>query len=157
MKFWDASAIIPLCLQEPRTSLLRRVAEEDSTMVAWWAAPVECYSAFARLRRDGILTRANEDQARHVLASLVAAWIEIEPSREVRQNAGRALLLHPLRAADSLQLAAALVWVRGHADGHHFICLDHRLREAAHREGFLVLPQLGEKGRSRRAVNSAGV
>ena len=140
MRFWDTSAIISLCLREPRTPRLRRVADEDGAIVAWWAAPVECYSAFARLRRDGVLTRAHEDQARDVVTRLASYWTEIEPSREVRENAGRVLLLHPLRAADSLHLAAALVWARGHAAGHHFVCLGQRLREAAHREGFRVLP-----------------
>ncbi|MBA2251932.1 MAG: hypothetical protein H0W13_04380, partial [Nitrospirales bacterium] len=52
-----------------------------------------------------------------------------------------AVLLHPLRAADSLQLAAALVWANRQAVGHHFVCLDQRLREAAHREGFVLLPK----------------
>ena len=140
MKFWDASAIIPLCLMESQTALVRQIAEDDGSIVAWWATPVEVCSAFARLRREGELTQPSESQARQVLVSLSGEWTEMEPSRKVRETAERALLLHPLRAADSLQLAAALVWASGHAPGHQFVCLDRRLREAAHREGFLVLP-----------------
>jgi predicted nucleic acid-binding protein len=140
MKFWDASAMISLCLDEPHSVQLRKVIEEDPAMVAWWAAPVECYSAFARLRRENALTSDEETQARQVLEAITTVWTEIEPSRTVREHAGRALLLHPLRAADSLQLAAALVWAKGHAAGHQFICLDHKLREAAKREGFTVIP-----------------
>lgn len=141
MKFWDASAIIPLCLDEPRTASLRKITKEDPAIVAWWGTPVECYSAFARLRRDGILTRAEEDQARHVLTRLAAVWTEIQPGRDVREGAARALLLHPLRAGDSLQLAAALLWARGHGTPGSFVCLDQRLRDAAHREGFLMAPE----------------
>lgn len=140
MKFWDSSALIPLCVKEPRTNLLKKVSEEDGAIVTWWTAPIECLSAFARLRREGILAQAGEAQARHVLTRLAAEWTEIEPGREVRETAGRVLLLHPLRAADALQLAAALVWARGHAHGHHFVCLDQRLAEASRREGFLILP-----------------
>ncbi|MBI4003057.1 MAG: PIN domain-containing protein [Nitrospira defluvii] len=140
MKFWDASALIPLCLDELQTASLRKLAEEDEAIVAWWATPVECYSAFARLRREDFLTTMEEEQARTVLTALAAEWTEIEPSRVVREQAGRALLLHPLRAADALQLAAALVWSRGQTAGHHFVCLDQRLREAARREGFTLLP-----------------
>jgi predicted nucleic acid-binding protein len=81
-----------------------------------------------------------EHQARQVVTSLAAEWTEIQPSQEVRKYAERALLLHPLRAADALQLAAALVWTNGHGTGHDFVCLDQRLRDAAHREGFQVLP-----------------
>ncbi len=143
MKFWDASAVIPLCLQESRTASLRKLAEEDEAIVAWWATPVECYSAFARLRREDLLTTTEEEQARAVLMALAAEWTEIEPSRIVREQAGRTLLLHPLRAAEALQLAAALVWSRGQVAGHHFVCLDQRLREAARRESFAVLPKGG--------------
>jgi hypothetical protein len=44
------------------------------------------------------------------------------------------------RAADTLQLAASLVWCRERPVGRSFVCLDARLREAAVREGFSVLP-----------------
>lgn len=141
MRFWDASALIPLCLDEPRTGRLRKVAREDPAIVAWWGTPVECYSAFARLRRDGILTRAEEDQARQVLTRLATAWTEIQPARDVREGAARVLLLHPLRAGDALQLAAALLWARGRDTPGHFVCLDQRLRDAAQREGLLVIPE----------------
>jgi predicted nucleic acid-binding protein len=140
MKFWDASAIIPLCLEEPRTPVLRNIVEQDGAVAAWWATPIECFSAFARLRREGIMTRTGEDQARQVLMQLAAQWTEIQPSREIRDRAGRLLLLHPLRAADSLQLAAALTWATDHATEQHFVCLDERLGEAAQHEGFTLLP-----------------
>src|SRR5262249_13992716 len=39
-----------------------------------------------------------------------------------------------------LQLAAALGWVQGQPSGQPFVCLDHRLRAAAQREGFLLMP-----------------
>jgi hypothetical protein len=144
MKFWDTSAIIPLCLDEPLTTDLKKVLQEDAAIAVWWATPVECLSAFARLRREGVLTQTGEDQARNVLACLAEEWTEIEPSREIRHSAARILLLHPLRAADSLQLAAALIWTQGRTAGYHFTCLDQRLREAAHREGFAVLPDIRE-------------
>ena len=140
MKFWDTSAIVPLCLRESQTPLVRSVAEEDGAIVVWWMTPVECYSAFARLRRNDILTRAHEDQARQAMVRLAADWIEVQPSQQVREAAARALLLHPLRAADAVQLSAALLWTNGQAARQHFVCLDDRLREAAQAEGFRVLP-----------------
>lgn len=87
MKFWDASAMIPLCLEEPRTPRVRDLIEEDPGLVAWWASPVECFSAFARLRREGVLTRPEEEQARHVLASdslQLAAALVFSPRRSQR-------------------------------------------------------------------------
>ncbi len=59
----------------------------------------------------------------------------------LRERALRLLSSHHLRAADSLQLAAALVWAREQPRGRVFISLDSRLGEAARREGFTVLPE----------------
>ena len=140
MKFWDASAILPLCVTEVHTLTLRKLTEEDSALVAWWGTPLECYSAMARLRRDGFLSSAGEEEARRVLSLLAGEWTEIAPSHDVREEAGRLLYFHPLRAADALQLAAALLWARKNPRGEGFICLDSRLREAARREGFTLLP-----------------
>jgi len=141
MIFWDASAIVPLCIDQPGTPYVREIADTDSAIAAWWGSPVECYSAWARLRREGLLTERGEDQSRRLLGLLVNSWSEIEPSREVRDLAGRILLLHPLRAADSLQLAAALVWAGKTPTGLGFACLDRRLREAARKESFTLLPE----------------
>ncbi|HEY6321861.1 MAG TPA: hypothetical protein VJA16_09915 [Thermoanaerobaculia bacterium] len=43
-------------------------------------------------------------------------------------------------AADSLQLAAAIDWCEERTTGAGFVCLDQRLRSAALREGFDVVP-----------------
>ena len=140
MKFWDASAIIPLCIDEPKTASVREVAESNGSMAVWWGTVTECHSAFARARREGCITNDEEDLLRELLAMLEHGWTEIEPSWEIRSIAGRLLLNHPLRAADSLQLAAALIWAGNFPKGHQFVCLDQRLREAARKEGFLVIP-----------------
>lgn len=58
----------------------------------------------------------------------------------VRARAKRLLSVHALRAADSLQLGAALTAVEDEPFGWGFVCLDERLSEAASREGFRVLP-----------------
>lgn len=139
MRFWDASAIIPLCVDQPGTPSARELLEEDSGLVAWWGTPVECCSAFARLRREDLLTEAMEGSARELLHELTQAWTEVQPGRQLREGAERALLLHPLRAADALQLAAALVWARGHGPGLQFVCADRRLADAARREGFTAV------------------
>lgn len=141
MKFWDASAVIPLCIDEPHTALMRNIAREDGGLVAWWGTPVECWSAFARSRRDGVLNTRDEDNLRGILAVLSSSWTEIRPSEEIKTIAGRLLLSRPLHAADSLQLAAALVWAAKSPAGHPFVCLDQRLRDAARNEGFTVLPK----------------
>ncbi len=109
-------------------------------MIVWWGSVVECWSAFARLRREGLFGTRDEEQARALLAHLTTAWTEVLPNQAVRDHTARTLQLHPLRAADALQLAVALVWVQGQPVGQPFVCLDHRLRAAAQREGFLLVP-----------------
>ena len=111
-------------------------------MVAWWASPIECLSALARLRREETLGIEEDMQAQVILRALMAAWTEVEPSEAVREQAARVLRLHALRAADSLQLAAAMVWCQGNPSHREFVCLDQRLREAGRREGFVILPRV---------------
>lgn len=141
MKFWDSSALLPLLVCEPKSETMRRLAREDELMAVWWATAVECQSAVARLRREGSLSPSGEDQVRKVLAELQQVWAEMEPSGDIRNLAGELLLRHPLRAADSLQLAAALLWAGRSPRGMEFVCLDTRLREAARGEGFAVVPE----------------
>jgi hypothetical protein len=140
MKFWDASAIVPLCIDEAHTETVRGIAKHDGALVAWWGSLVEAYSAFARLRRDNVLSSEDETEALAVLSVLADAWTEIEPSDDLREITRRLLQNYPLQAADSLQLAAAVAWSGKTPKGHHFVCLDARLREAAVKEGFTLLP-----------------
>jgi hypothetical protein len=140
MRFWDSSAIIPLCVQEPLSSTMRELAQDDGDLVVWWGSSVECCSSFARLRRENRITRDDEDCLRSLLSSLGECWSEVEAVERVRTHARRLLLRHPLRAADALQLAAALVWADGAPEGLGLVCLDHRLREAARSEGFALFP-----------------
>jgi len=45
MKFWDASAIIPLCIEEQNTPFVQDIAKKDGSIAVWWGSIVECYSA----------------------------------------------------------------------------------------------------------------
>jgi uncharacterized protein with PIN domain len=56
VKFWDASAIVPLLMTEATTKAVQTLAEKDPTMIVWWATEVECAGAIARLERDDALT-----------------------------------------------------------------------------------------------------
>lgn len=141
MRFWDSSAIVPLCIDEARTAELRALAIEDAGIAVWWLTRTECLSAVSRRLREGELAVTDEHAARTVLRALEHAWSEVQPTDRVRNAADRMLVVHELRTADALQLAAALDWCDGRTDGAAVVCLDRRLRLAAHREGFLVLPE----------------
>lgn len=141
MRFWDTSAVVPLCVSEVATPVVRRIASGDPALLVWWATRTECMSALARRRREGALAAAAERQARRVLLALAAEWSEVLPGDPVRERAERLVGAHPLRAADALQLAAALVWSRGATRACTIVSLDERLRAAAEREGFSLLPE----------------
>ncbi len=140
MKFWDTSAIVPLCVVEPASAAVKSILSKDSSIVVWWATRTECVSAFMRQCREGGLNIQRERQARHVLGALAGAWSEVQPSEMLRATAERLLAAHPLRAADALQLAAALHWCQRQTANRELVTFDIRLRDAGRREGFTVLP-----------------
>lgn len=140
MRFWDTSALVPLCVTEPATATVRSLIEADSALIVWWASRTECMSAFARRRREGHLSRAAERQAGDVLELLTTGWSEVQPSEVVRNRAERLLGAHALRAPDAFQLAAALLWSQGETRDRGFVSFDERLRAAASGEGFQILP-----------------
>ena len=140
MRFWDSSAVIPLCLRERASQVVKELLKRDADVVVWWTTRIECISALSRRRREGTLASADELKARAILFALAPAWSEVQPTEGVRQRAERLLSIHPLRAADALQLAAALMWAQEAPQGLEFVCLDQNLREAALREGFSLLP-----------------
>jgi predicted nucleic acid-binding protein len=136
MKFWDASAVVPLLVSESATPALQSLADSDSGMLVWWATEVECASALARLEREDALDHAAATVAFERLRTLADAWHEIEPSDPVREAAVRLLRVHPLRAAGALQLAAAFVAAEGRPSSLEIVTLDDRLAVAARKQGF---------------------
>lgn len=102
MRFWDASAIVPLLVEErPREAILS-LLEHDDVMLVWWATPVECTSAIARRERDGSLTATVAAASLNSLRYLKDRWHEVLPSAVLCDIAERLLRVHPLRAANSL-------------------------------------------------------
>jgi predicted nucleic acid-binding protein len=139
MKFWDASAIVPLLMMEAATRTTLALAAKDPAMLVWWATQVECASAIARLERDGALDSSAVTHAFDRLRHLAGGWHEVDPSDAVREAAVRFLRVHPLRAADALQLAAAFVAAERRPSSLEVVTLDERMAVAARKEGFAVI------------------
>lgn len=139
MKFWDASAVIPLLIAEAQRAALLAELERDPVMLVWWGTPVECVSAIARREREGALRAEHTRAAIERLRSLSLSWQEVLPTDAVRSTAQRLLRVHTLRAADSLQLAAAVVAAEHDPVSLPLVSLDERLCDAAAREGFGIV------------------
>jgi uncharacterized protein len=139
MRFWDSSGILPLIVAEKSSPEILSAYADDPEIAVWWNTQVECASAIARLEREGLLTPEARNAALDRLDHLLSSCQEVLPAPTVRVVARRLLLVHPLRAADALQLAAALVLTGQNPSRLTFVCLDFRLSAAASREGFHVL------------------
>jgi len=139
MRFWDASAIVPLLMTEPTTRTVQALAAKDPAMLVWWSTEVECASAVARLAREGALDESAVTQAFDRLKHLANGWHEVDPSDSIREAAVRFLRVHPLRAADALQLAAAFMAAERRPSSLDIVALDDRLAAAARKEGFVVI------------------
>lgn len=138
MKYWDSSAIVPLCVEEAATARMLGLYRADPMVVTWWGSEIECASALARLEREGAMTAEGVSAAMSRLKQLSIAWHEVQPSPSIRDTSIRLLRVHPLRAADALQLSAAVIAADAAPATLEVVTLDERLASAARREGFPV-------------------
>jgi predicted nucleic acid-binding protein len=139
VRFWDTSAVVRLLVADASSAAIMREYELDPEVIAWWATEAECVSALARLERDDSLTAPSMAEGLRRLDGLARAWREVQPVTAVRTTAIRLLRVHPLRAADALQLGAAIVAAENHPASLQIVTLDERLAQAAEREGFAVV------------------
>ncbi len=115
--------------------------EQDPQALVWWGTQLECWSGIQRRIRDGSLDSGELGRVAQQLHYFAELAIQVEPGAQVRDRAMGLLTNHPLRAADALQLAAALVGSDSLGPSLEFVCLDQRLREAAAREGLPLSPR----------------
>ncbi|MFA6107807.1 MAG: PIN domain-containing protein [Candidatus Latescibacterota bacterium] len=141
MSFWDTSALLPIFLPQHASHGLAALAVANEAMVVWWGTTIEAHAALARLARTGEIDDPAKEGFLEQVTALLDLAAEVTPTEGVRILACRCSRVHRLTAADALQLAAALVWAEHDPAGMGFVCLDERLREAARREGFQVLPR----------------
>ena len=137
MRFWDTSALVPIIVNELATKVVASLLIEDPEMIVWALTPVEIASALAR--RAAGQPEARRD-AQTLLHALESAWVDVDDLKDVAALARHLLMVHALRAADALQLAAALVACDEQPENLPFVTLDNRLAAAARAEGFTVLP-----------------
>jgi uncharacterized protein len=138
--FWDSSALVPILLPEARSETLTALLSADKEVVIWWATPLECQSALYRRHRDAPVPSPLIREMTDRLRAFVEHADTIAPTDDVRRRAARLVASHTLRAADALQLAAALIWCEEQPHNETFVSLDERLCAGARKEGFDVAP-----------------
>ena len=145
--FWDASALVPLCVPESATSAAASYLKKLAPVV-WWGSPIEIQSAICRLHREKILAESGKQAAVSRLEMLSRTWREILAGDKLRELALDLLNHYPLKAADSFQLAASLIWCGERPARRTFVCADQRLSGAARSAGFEVLDLISAPSRS---------
>jgi predicted nucleic acid-binding protein len=139
MRFWDSSALVPLLIEEAESMEMNRLLAADKEIAMWWGTPTECWSALARREREADWPPATTDEALANLQKVMERAHEVLPSSAVRALSRRLLFTHALRAADALQLAAALVLSGDEVAALEFVTLDDVLARAARKEGLRVI------------------
>jgi uncharacterized protein len=140
MRFWDSSAIIPLIVQEEQSKYCIHAYRADSDMLVWTMSKIEVLSALCRRVREGALGPTSFDAASLRMNSLFERVYEVDAIQQVKERAMRLLRVHPLKAADALQLAAVMVGTEENVRRLPFMCFDDRLTAAARLEGYEVNP-----------------
>lgn len=136
--FWDSSAIVSLCIHHQTTPIVRGLISRYK-MAVWWSTPVEIHGAIERLRRTKVITASEHANALAEASLFRGGWREMTPYDAVRDEAEQMLDRFPLKAADALQLAAALSWCNGKPQGRAFISGDAQLLRAAEHLGFRTI------------------
>ena len=139
MRFWDTSALVPLVVTERGTARAERLLAEDPGVIVWTLTRVELLSALARRRRGEPGAARRLEAARREILGAWPRWSEVTDVDSVRRHAERVVETHAIRAADALQIGAALVAADGEPASLDFVTFDASQREAAEREGFRVI------------------
>jgi predicted nucleic acid-binding protein len=136
--FWDASALVPLCIEETGSRSARTRLRKFAPVV-WWGTFVEIHSALCRLHVSKEISELDKQGAVNRLQLLGRGWREILPHDIVPDLAIQMLDQYSMRAADSLQLAASLIWCHERPARKTFVCAHRRLALAAYAVGFSVV------------------
>jgi predicted nucleic acid-binding protein len=139
VRFWDASALVPTFLEETSTPDVKSWQTTDPGVTIWMMTRVELISAIARKKRERPELAAVLNHAIRNVLEAASTWVQISDAAATRIHAERIVMEHPLRAADALQLGAALVAADGDPQSLELVTLDRKLAEAARSEGFPVL------------------
>ena len=131
--------MVSLIVRQRISATIAELLQEDDEIRAWWGTWIECAVALSRLKREDLLDEESVGNARARLDRLAKDWTEVRPTDDLRLLVSLLSKYHPLKAADALQLAAALRWCEGRTPGSSFVCLGNQLRRAASEQGFDVL------------------
>jgi uncharacterized protein len=137
VRYFDTSALVKQYLQEAGSKIVLELLKTGEKVFTASLTYAETHAAFSRRTREG---RLNRETTRRIALRFDKDWESydiVTLSESVLSIARRLLYRHPLRSADALHLASALLLARtSPAPRWAFVCADGRLCDAAKAEGF---------------------
>ncbi|TMH28301.1 MAG: type II toxin-antitoxin system VapC family toxin [Betaproteobacteria bacterium] len=145
MRFWDASALVPLLASEAATEMVGQLYRADQEIAVAWTATIECASACVRKHRERVISDEQLTLLLERLRMLSQSWNIAEPTLDLRVSAERLVARHALRAGDAIQLASAIALASAAGPVSELVCFDRRLALAATTEGLRVVPGVSQE------------
>ena len=142
--FIDTSALVKLYIAEPGSERMREVATRGEPVAVSDLAFAEIHATFARRRREELLLASELEEVRLVFADDWERLTRVPLGAEVLALVPALCQRHPLRGADAVHLASALLL---HGEGLEvtFACADRHLLKAAAAEGLATLDPAPEE------------
>ncbi len=137
--YLDTSALVKLCVHETGTPLAVALWEGADALVTSRLAYSEVKSIISTGERIGRIDAAPAALAYDRWSQIKGSMWTVEVSPQVSDAAAELVTKRPLRAADAIHLASALLFKDDTTD-LLFAAWDKRLASAARAEGLTVLP-----------------
>lgn len=133
--YFDTSALVPLVVNEPASSLCGRLWNESTRILSTRLIYPEARAALAQAQRMSRLTAAQLGQAVDELNSIALEISYVEVSADLAASAGDFAQAHGLRGYDAVHLASAAF---AHDAELVFVTGDRQLAAAAQSIGIPV-------------------
>ena len=137
VRYYDTSALVKQYLQEAGSKLVLELLKSGEKVYTASLTYAETHAAFSRRTREGRLTRETTKRLALRFDKDWESYDIVVLSENVFRLARQMLYRHPLRSADAIHLASALLLARrSPRSSWSFVCADGRLCDAAKSEGF---------------------
>lgn len=137
MRYYDTSALVKQYLQEAGSKLVLELLKSGEKVYTASLTYAETHAAFSRRTCEGRLTRETTKRLALRFDKDWESYDIVVLSENVFRLARQMLYRHPLRSADAIHLASALLLARtSPRSSWSFVCADGRLCDAAKSEGF---------------------
>jgi uncharacterized protein len=135
----ESSAVLAWLLNETAAPEVRQLLTDAAIIVASDLTLIEYDRVLQRAVALGELNAAEAADRHAYLTAAASQWQILHLAGEVVDRARLPFPAEPIRTLDAIHLASALT-ARAALPGLHFLSLDERVRAAAKKLGFQLLP-----------------